>query len=166
MLIIALTFCVFLLLFFSGGNLYFSCHILWNQNRFKEVLEIKVLDKDSEVAILTERFIIKNMISQRMYCKCSLKHGRSFNYVNSLHSFYKTFRFENSQCASLWARLYICFWCKSGRIRRSGASKVFLKRRFFQVKSQTFHLQVGVVYYVCECGSGGGGGLDDSDNGG
>ena len=62
----------------------------------------------------------------------------------------------------------VCFWCKSERIRRSGASKIFLKRIFFQVNSQTFHLQSGVVYFVCvcECGSGGGGGLDDSGNGG
>ena len=43
----------------------------------------------------------------------------------------------------------VCFWCKSERIRRSGASKVFLKRIFFQVNSQTFHLQGGVVYFVC-----------------
>ena len=50
---------------------------------------------------------------------------------------------------------FVCFWCKSQRIRRSAASKVFLKGMFFQVNSQSFHLQGGAVYCVCECGSEG-----------
>ena len=68
--------CIFTVTFFWRQPIFFLSYALKPKSiRFQKSSRDKLLDKDSEIVMLTDRCIIKNVISKRVSCKCSLKNG-------------------------------------------------------------------------------------------